>query len=76
MTLPGNGTMKRILSGVLITAIVAIGAALIRDGSRITVLETQMEVIGRALETNRVENRDEHKEIKVMLGEIAKEIRK
>jgi uncharacterized membrane protein YjjP (DUF1212 family) len=76
MTLPGNGTMKRILSGVLITVIVAIGAALIRDGSRITVLETQMEVIGRALETNRVENRDEHKEIKVMLGEIAKEIRK
>jgi uncharacterized membrane protein YjjP (DUF1212 family) len=68
--------MKRVLAGVLITTIVAIGAALIRDGSRITVLETQMEVIGRALETNRVENRDEHKEIKAMLGEIAKEVRK
>ena len=64
MTTFGNGNIKRVIVGVAVGLIVLLVsgliAAILNDGNRITVLETQMMTIGRALETNRVENNQAH----------------
>lgn len=83
MTLPGNGTTKRIIAGIVVAVAVFLAGAVLSNSNRITAAEAQIRAIydtqadfKQTMETNRVENRDEHKEIKGMLGEIAKEVRK
>ena len=76
----GNGNTKRVIVGVSISLIVLLVsgliAAILRDGNRITVLETQMATIARSLETNRVENNVAHDGIRNQLTEILKEVAK
>ena len=87
MTLPGNGTTKRIIagivSGITMLVIAALSGAVISSASRISVMEARMDFLVKAadqtlaqVEKNGDANYSEHKEIRVKLEEIAKEIRK
>ena len=83
MTLPGNGTLKSIIASVVGGSLLFMAGATLSNSSRIAVAETKIQVLVdiqaanfRTMETNRTENRDEHRVITVKLEEIAKEIRK
>jgi uncharacterized membrane protein (DUF106 family) len=76
MTVSGNGTVKRIIAGVVTAIIVFLFVAVLADQSRITAVEVEMRGIKDQLNTNRSENRDDHKVINDKLDVIAREIRK
>lgn len=70
----GNGATKKIAVGVATTIIATaglfLGSGVLSNANRITALEVKFEAIDRALETNRLENREEHREIAKSLVEI------
>jgi hypothetical protein len=76
MTLPGNGTTKKVIASVLAALCIFLISQVLATSNRVTAVETEMKSIKEALSLNRTENRDEHRDIKVALAEIAKEIRK
>jgi hypothetical protein len=83
MTLPGNGTAKRIIAGIVVAVVVFLAGAVLSNSNRITAVESKIQAIvdiqsenRKTLETNRTENRDEHKAIIAELKEISKEVRK
>jgi len=83
MTLPANGTLKRITVGIAVAIFMFMSGAILSNSSRIAVAEAKIQALVdiqvsniRTMETIRTENRDEHREIKGTLAEIAKEIRK
>ena len=83
MTLPKNGTTKKIVAGVATAVLVFLIMTVITNSNRITAMETQMDSLTKTTdmaliqaERNRVENREEHRIITDKLDGIAKEIRK
>ncbi|MBE3109339.1 MAG: hypothetical protein IMZ46_02325 [Acidobacteria bacterium] len=87
MTLPGNGTGKRIVAGIVVgvtmLVIAALSGAVISNASRITVMEARMDFLVKTadqtltqVEKNGDVNYSEHKEMRATLDDIAKEIRK
>jgi cell division protein FtsL len=76
MTLPGNGTMKRIVGGIVIAIVVILFSAVFASQSRIAAVEVEVSNLKYSIEQGRADNKDEHKEIKALLAEIAKEVRK
>lgn len=70
----GNGATRKIAIGVATTIIatagIFLGSGVLSNSNRITALEVKFEAIDRALETNRLENREEHREIAKSLVEI------
>ena len=82
MTLPGNGTVKRIIAGVAISIVVFLAGMVIANSTRITALEVRVESMVRTLdvnaaqlETNRKENREEHQKITDRLDGILRELK-
>ena len=76
-------TIKRIAATVVGSALLFLAGAVLKDSNRITALEVRIDSIyrelktnGDRLESNRIENRDEHREIIKQLGDIAKEVRR
>ena len=74
MTLPGNGTLKRIIAALVAGALLFLAGAVLSNSNRLSVAETKIQAIvttqdetKRTLETNRIENRDEHR---LILDEI------
>ena len=70
MTLPGNGTLKRIIAALVAGILLFLAGAVLSNSNRLSVAETKIQTIvttqdetKRTLETNRVENRDEHQRI-------------
>ena len=70
MTLPTNGTMKRILAGVVVSVIMFFAGMTISNMTRITAAEYQIKAIvdlqnrdALAAETNRRENKADHERI-------------
>lgn len=76
MTLPGNGTVKRIIAGIAVSVVVFLAGMVIANSTRITALEVKMDTIEKALATNRAENRDEHKDILAKVDAVYREVRK
>jgi len=76
MTLPENGTVKRIIAGIVIGVTMLVIGMILASERRISVLETKMTVIERSLEVNRTENRDEHRIITNKLDLIWREVGK
>lgn len=83
MTLPTNGTVRRVVAGVIVAVVVFLAGAVLSNSNRITAVEIKVQAIveiqadtKRTLETNRVENNDAHRAIIAELKEISKEIRK
>lgn len=74
MTLPENGTVKRIIAGVVIGITMLVIGMILASERRISVLETKMTVIEHSLEVNRQENREEHRSIGEKLDLIQREI--
>lgn len=83
MTLPGNGTLKRIIATVVGGVLLFMAGAILSNANRMTAAETEIKaikdgIIASRAETmaNRVENREEHRLITAKLDEIAKDVRK
>jgi hypothetical protein len=79
MALPGNGTTKRIIAGVVTAIIIGLATQVYVNTNRITAVEVEIKGIRDAitlnrseLQTNRAENRDEHKEIMAAIKEVKK----
>ena len=82
MTIPDNGTLKRIIAGVVTAIIVFLAGATIASQNRITAVEVRVQGLEELLrcniaiaETNRVENKRDHERIQDTLNAIAKEVR-
>lgn len=86
MALPGNGTTKRIIAGVVTAILIALVTQVLVNTNRLTTLETQMTSIEKTLDTNKAElnqsimlnrneNRDEHKTIIEKIDKIAERIK-
>ena len=74
MTLPGNGTLKRIIAALVAGILLFLAGAVLSNSNRLSVAETKIQAIvttqdetKQTLETNRIENRDEHR---LILDEI------
>jgi len=76
MTLPGNGTTKKVIASVVAALCIFLISQVIATSNRVTAVETEMRSIRESLSMNRTENRDEHRAIGIKLDEIAKDIRK
>jgi hypothetical protein len=83
MTLPGNGTLKRIIATVVGGALLFMAGAILSNSTRMTAAETEIRAIKDGIVASRtetiayrVENREEHRIITVKLDEIAKDVRK
>ncbi len=83
MTLPENGTLRRIVAGVVTAIIVFLIGAVVASQNRITAVEVRVQSIedlirsyAAGAETNRIENKRDHERIQDTLNEIAKELRK
>lgn len=64
----GNwSTVKKILIGVATVLITALVSQVLLNTNRITAVEVEIRAIKAGLDTNRTENRDEHK---VIIGKI------
>ena len=70
MTLPGNGTTKRILATLVAAIVIFLAGAVLSNSNRITAVEAKLENIIKVgdktldqMEKNRDENYKEHKEI-------------
>jgi uncharacterized membrane protein YraQ (UPF0718 family) len=74
MTLPGNGTTKRIIAGVVVILVTALIAQVLGNTNRLSVLENQMTTIERTLETNRTENNRAHEKIGDQLTTVLREV--
>lgn len=74
MTLPENGTLKRIIAGVVVSVTMLIVGMILASERRISVLETKMTAIERGMEQNRQENREEHRLIGDKLDLIQREV--
>lgn len=76
MTLPGNGTTKKVIASVLAALCIFLISLVLATSNRVTAVEIEISNLKYSIEQGRADNKDEHKEIKAMLGEIAKEVRK
>jgi cell division protein FtsL len=76
MTLPGNGTTKKVIASVLAALCVFLISQVLATSNRVTAVEIEISNLKYSIEQGRADNKDEHKEIKAMLGEITKEVRK
>jgi len=76
MTLPGNGTTKRIIAGIAVVLVTALIAQVLGNTNRLSVLESQMSAIERTLETNRIENNAAHEKIGDQLTIVLREVAK
>jgi hypothetical protein len=76
MTLPGNGTTKKVIASVLAALCIFLISQVLATSNRVTAVETEMRSIKESLSMNRTENRDEHRAIGIKLDEIAKAMRK
>ena len=74
MTLPGNGTTKKIIAGVVSAILIGIGTQVLVNTNRLTTLEAQVVSLKEGLTINRIENRDEHQNIVNKLDRIQTEI--
>lgn len=74
MALPGNGTTKKIIAGVVTALLIGLVTQVLINTNRLTALETQMVGIQEGISTNRVENRDEHRIIGEKLDRIQMEL--
>ena len=78
MTLPGNGTVKRVVCGVIVSVFLFLGGMVLSNSNRITAMEVKVDNLQKIAdqtlqqaERNRVENRDEHRLITNKLDAIA-----
>jgi len=76
MTLPGNGTTKKIIAGVVSAILIGIVTQVLVNTNRLTTLEAQVVSLKEGLTINRIENRDEHQNIVNKLDRIQMEILK
>ena len=83
MTLPGNGSTKKIICGVIASVFLFLGGMVLSNSNRITAMEVKVDALTRIADTtlaqaerNRIENREEHTIITNKLDAIAAEIRK
>ena len=87
MALPGNGTTKRVIAGVVTAILIALVTQVLVNTNRLTTLETQMtnlektiytnkEELNQSILLNRNENRDEHKTIIGKIDRIAENVAK
>jgi len=74
MTVPGNGTTKRIIAGLVVGISLLLVGMVLSSERRISVLEARMLTIERSLEVNRIENREEHRIIGDKLDLIRREV--
>jgi uncharacterized membrane protein (DUF106 family) len=74
MTLPGNGTTKKVIAGVVTAIVIGIATQVFVNTNRLTTLEAQIVSLKEGLATNRIENRDEHQNIVNKLDRIQMEI--
>jgi hypothetical protein len=81
MALPGNGTTKKVLVGVATALLIGLITQVFINTGRISVLETKTDAFEKSLattttniETNRLENRADHKAILDKLDRIQAEI--
>jgi hypothetical protein len=70
MTLPGNGTLKKIIATVIAGVLLILVTAVLANQNRVTALEVKIQGIETAqtrmadqIETSRKENREEHQRI-------------
>jgi hypothetical protein len=76
MPIPGNGTSKRVIAGIVVGLALLLIGMVLTDERRISVVEAKMTTIERSIETNRQENREEHKTITDKLDMIQREVSK
>jgi cell division protein FtsL len=76
MTLPGNGTTKKVIASVLAALCIFLISQVLATSNRVTAVEIEISNLKYSIEQGRADNKDEHKEIKAMLGEIARDIGK
>jgi len=74
MTLPGNGTTKRIVAGLVVGISLLLVGMVLSSERRISVLEAKMLTFERAIEVIRIENREEHRLISDKLDLIRREV--
>jgi len=74
MTLPGNGTTKKIIAGVVSAILIGIVTQVLVNTNRLTTLEAQVVSLKEDLTINRIENRDEHQNIVNKLDRIQMEV--
>lgn len=74
MTIPGNGTTKRIIAGIVVGVALLLVGMVLSSERRISVLEARMLTFERAQEVNRLENREEHRLISDKLDVIQREV--
>ena len=74
MTLPGNGTTKKIIAGVVSAILIGIVTQVLVNTNRLTTLEAQVVSLKEGLTINRIENRDEHQNIVNKLDRIQMEV--
>jgi type II secretory pathway pseudopilin PulG len=76
MTLPENGTLRRIVAGVAVAIVVFLAGAVIASQNRITAVEVKVQMIEQSLQESRRENRQEHQIITDKLDNIQREVMK
>jgi uncharacterized membrane protein (DUF106 family) len=76
MALPGNGTTKKIVAGVVSALLIGLITQVLVNTNRLTALETQMVTIKSDMNTSRAENRDDHKTIMDKLDRIQSSVLK
>lgn len=81
MTLPGNGTTKRIIAGVVVGIFLLVIGMVLSNDKDVAALKVRLEKVEDSqretkaiLETNRTENRQEHQLIGEKLDLIQREV--
>jgi hypothetical protein len=83
MSLPGNGTTKKIIYGIIASVFLFLSGMVLSNSNRITAMEVKVDALTKIADTtlaqaerNRIENREEHGIINNKLDAIAAQIRK
>lgn len=83
MTPQTKGTISRVVAGILVGVLLLVIGMVLSNDKEVAALKVRVEKVEEGqretkaiLETNRVENRQEHKDIKDTLDVIAREVRK
>jgi len=83
MTLPGNGTTKKVIASIVAALCIFLVSQVLSNSNRITAMEERLDALmknsDRSLaqaEKNWDKNDAEHKDIQKLLNEISREVKK